>query len=98
MFSGLATTICCCCIAAFIFFLALSIYSMARGGVVFRVGNSRMRPPTNYGTRYDTERPQEHEALKAIRSAEKIMCEHCGSWVDSTETKCPNCGTPLEKS
>ncbi|HEY3422361.1 MAG TPA: hypothetical protein VGK13_04315 [Methanocellaceae archaeon] len=88
----------CCCIAAFVFFIALFLYSMARGGVVFRVGNSRMRPPTNHGTRYEPERPQEPEALKAIRSAEKVMCEQCGSWVDSTEANCPNCGEPMEKS
>lgn len=88
----------CCCIAAFVVFIAFVIYSIARGGVVFRVGSSRTRPPTNYGTRYEPERPQEHEALKAIRGAEKVMCEHCSSWVDSTETNCPNCGAPIEKS
>ena len=87
----------CCCIAAFVLFIALIIYSIARGGVVFRVGNMRTRPPRNYGTRYEPERQQEPEALKAIRSSEKVLCEHCGSWVDSTETKCPNCGAPYRK-
>lgn len=98
-FSSIAATICCCCIAAFIFFLALALYSMARGGFVFRVGNFRARPPTNYGARYEPERPpQEHDELKAIRSSEKVLCEYCGTWVDSTESKCPHCGAPLEKS
>lgn len=87
----------CCCIAAFILFLVFVIYSIARGGVVFRVGNFRTRPPGDYGTRYEPGRPEEPKELKAIRSAEKVMCEHCGSWVDSTETNCPNCGAPMEK-
>jgi ribosomal protein L37AE/L43A len=88
----------CCCIAAFVFFIALFLYSLTRGGVVFRVGNMRGRSPGNYGNRYGPEKPEEPAELKAIRSAEKVMCEHCGSWVDSTETICPNCGAPMEKS
>lgn len=86
----------CCCIAAFVFFIALFLYSLARGGVVFRVGNMRSRQPRSYDG-YTQEKPAEPEALKAIRGAEKVMCEHCSSWVDSTETNCPNCGAPIEK-
>ena len=93
----------CCCIAAFVFFFALVVYSWARGSVLIRVGNRTMGSrPRSYGNTYTQDTyphtRQEPEELKAIRGAEKILCDHCGSWVDSTESKCPSCGAPLEKN
>lgn len=96
VFSGITAVCGCCCIAAIIFFIALTIYSIARGGFVFRMGNVRAKPPRNYGPRYES-RPEQPDEILKIRSSEKVLCEHCSSWVDAGESICPHCGAPMKK-
>jgi len=87
-----------CCAAVFLFFIALAIYSIARGGMFVRVGNVRMRPSGRSGYGGYNNGPDEHSRkLEAIRGSEKVLCEKCGEWADSGDSYCPKCGAPLEK-
>ena len=85
-----------CCAAAFLFFIAIAIYAIARGGMFIRIGGTRMRPNGNssYGNGYDGR----VQKLESIRSSEKIQCEKCGEWADAGDSFCKKCGAPLEDS
>jgi|GEM_PF-5710915 len=92
--TGLLTYCGCCCIAAFIFIIAMAIYTMARGGMAVRFGNYRMRPASGNTSPYDPN----VKKLETIRNNEKVLCDKCGAWADAYDSFCPYCGTPIAKN